>query len=86
MPKTKDEKDLCKNRFSVALNDSDYQQAKNLAKALNKSLGTVVRDVLVAYLVAHKDEIDETARAADAYRASLENLRSRQSSLFDPAQ
>lgn len=82
MAKTKDEKDRRTNRLMVSLTDAENFQLTRLAKVVNKPTAVVVREILTDYLDVHKDEIDEADRAADAYHASLKNLRPRQTMLF----
>ena len=82
MPKIKDEKDRRESRLMVSLTDAEKFQLTRLAKVIGKPTAVVVREILMDYLDAHKDEIDEADRAANAYHASLKNLRPRQTVLF----
>ena len=82
MPKIKDEKDRRESRLMVSLTDAENFQLTRLAKVIGKPTAVVVREILMDYLDAHKDEIDEADRAANAYHASLKNLRPRQTVLF----
>lgn len=82
MAKTKDEKDRREKRMMVSLTDAEKFQLMRLAKVVGKPPAVVVREILTDYLATNKDEIDEADRAADAYHASLQNLRPRQTVLF----
>lgn len=63
-------------RVMLSLTNEVNDRLLTLAKIERKPPAVVAREIIIDYLESRKDKIDEAQRAADAYHASLKNLRS----------